>query len=255
MKNRRNALRLTILFWTLLLVQPALGQNVVPNPLMDFDPSPEQMSTLQGIFDEFSVVQLKLRSEVDVKFAELKLEFMQKDRFETKTKEQASVSRVNKLVKDISLLFGDSFQNNVSYYLKAKDVLTQKQCISAVGNLSNFNFRIPNDLFGQVENQLLSLDLDLSRDQVKKILKNRAKMAKKEIDLDLKRRLNLINLQTEMVKMPCDNEIVNKTVLKITVLGSKQMTNRVVHFIKAKDMLTIDQKDKLFQAMLMMPVQ
>jgi hypothetical protein len=239
----------------ILLAQPAFGQNVIPNPLMDFDPSPEQMSTLQGIFDEFSVVQLKLRSKVDVKFAELKLELMKKDRLKTKTKEQASVSRVNKLVKDISLLFGESFQNNVSYYLRAKDVLTQKQCISAVGNLSNFNFQIPNDIFGQVENQLLNLDLDLSRDQVKKILKNRARMAKKEIDLDLKRRLTLIDLQTEMVKMPCDNKIVNKTVLKITELGSKQMTNRVDHFIKAKDLLNKEQKGKLFQAMLMMPVQ
>jgi hypothetical protein len=232
-----------------------LGQNVVPNPLLDFNPTPEQMSALQGIFDEFSVMQIKLRGEVDVKFAELKLELMNKDRFATKSKEQASISRVNKLVKDISLLFGESLQNNVTYYLRAKDVLTQKQCISAVDNLSNFNFQIPTDLFGMVENQMLKLDLELTRDQVKKILKNRAKMAKKEIDLDLKRRLSLIDLQAEMIKMPCDNEIVNKTVLKISELGSKQMTNRVAHFIKAKDLLSKDQKDKLFQAMLMMPLQ
>jgi len=38
-------------------------------------------------------------------------------------------------------------------------------------------------------------------------------------------------------------------------LGSKQMTNRVDHFIKAKDLLNKVQKGKLFQAMLMMPVQ
>ena len=102
MKNYRNILRLSILFWTLLLAQPLLGQNVVPNPLLDFDPTPEQMSALQGIFDEFSVMQIKLRGEVDVKFAELKLELMNKDRFATNSKEQASISWVNKLVKDIS---------------------------------------------------------------------------------------------------------------------------------------------------------
>lgn len=246
---------LGVIFWALLWTPPVWGQNKLPNPLMEFDPSPEQMTVLQGIFDEFSVVQLKLRGEVAVKFAELRLELMKKDRFETKTKEQASVSRVNKLVKDISFLFGESFQNNVTYYLKAKDVLTQKQCVSAVDNLGRFNFQIPDDLFGVVENQILNLDLDLTRAQVKKILRNRAKMAKKEIDLDLKRRLNLIDLQAEMIKMPCDNEIVNKTVLKISELGSRQMTNRVAHFIKAKDLLTNDQKDKLFQAMLMMPLQ
>lgn len=139
--------------------------------------------------------------------------------------------------------------------MRAKDVMTQKQCISAVDNLGNFNFQIPTDLFGMVENQILNLDLDLAQDQVKKILKNRAKMAKKEIDLDLKRRLNLIDLQAEMVKMSCDNDLVNKKVLKITELGSKQMANRVVHFIKAKDVLTKGQKDKLFQAMLTMPLQ
>ncbi len=255
MKNHAVILLIIALAGLLFVPRFGLTQNIQPNPLMDFDPSPEQIKVLQGIYDEFSVVQLKLRSEVDVKFAELKLELMKKDRFDTKAKEQASVSRVNRLVKDISSLFGESFQNNVSYYLKAKDVLTQKQCISAVGNLSNFNFQIPGDLFGLVENQLLNLDLNLSRDQVKKILKNRAKMAKKEIDLDLKRRLTLIDLQSEMVKMPCDNEIVNKTVLKVTELGSKQMSNRVVHFIKAKDILTRDQKDILFQAMLMMMVQ
>ena len=80
MKMLRDTLRLTILSCALLWAHPVLGQPVLPNPLMDFDPSPEQVTALQGIFDEFSVVQLKLRGEVDVKFAELRLELMKKDR-------------------------------------------------------------------------------------------------------------------------------------------------------------------------------
>ncbi len=108
-------------------------------------------------------------------------------------------------------------------------------------------------MFGFVEKELLNMNLDLTYDQGKKILKNRSKMAKDEIYLNLKRSITIIDLQKEMVKQPCDNEKINKTILKITELGTKQMDNRVVHFLKAKDILTVDQKKKLLKTMLMMP--
>jgi hypothetical protein len=236
-----------------ILTQPAFGETEFQNPFLNFDPSPEQMAALQDVFDEYSAMQLKLRGETEVKLAELRLELMKKDRFDSKEKEKASESKVNKLVREIGRLFGDSFENNVIYYLKAKDVLTEKQCFLAFSNLQNFNFEMPEDMFGVVEKELLNLNLDLTDDQVKKILKNRAEMSKNEIDLDLKRSIMLIDLQREMIKQACDNEKINKMILKITELGSKQLDNRVVHFIKAKDILTLDQKKKLIQAMFMAP--
>lgn len=253
MKIRDNVFLLILIFVLLVSTQPVISQDGFQHPFVNFEPTPEQVLALQEVFEEYNVMQLKVRGQVDVKLAELRLELIKKDRFETKDKEDTSIAKVNKIVRDISRLFGDSFKNNVTYYLKAKDVLTQKQCVLAFRNLQNLNFKIPDDLFGIVEKELLNLNLDLSYDQVKKILKNRAKMSKKEIDLNLKRSLQMIDLQEEMIKDTCDNEKINKSILKISEFGTKQLDNRVVHFIKAKDILTAEQKRKLFQAMLMMP--
>jgi hypothetical protein len=253
MKIRDNVFLLTIMFGFFLFTQPAICQDEFHHPFVNFEPNAEQVQALKEVFKEYNFMQIKVRGLVDVKLAELRLELMKKDRFETKDKEDSSKAKVNKTVREISRLFGDSFKNKVVYYLKAKDVLTQKQCILAFRNLQNFNFEIPDDFFGVVEKELLNLNLDLSYDQVKVILRNRAKMSKKEIDLSLKRNLQMIELQEEMIKDTCDNEKINKSILKISEFGTKQLDNRVVHFIKAKDVLTSEQKQNLFQAMLMLP--
>jgi hypothetical protein len=148
-----------IIFCTMITTQPAFCENGFHNPLMNLNLSPEQMLSIQDVFEEFSVV----------------------------------------------------------------------------------------------ENELLNLNLGLTYDQVKKILKNRAKRDKKEINLKLKSSLKLIDLQKEMVQEQRENDKINKIVLKITELGTEQLDNRVVHFLKAKDILTLDQKKKLFHAVLMMP--
>jgi len=56
-----------------------------------------------------------------------------------------------------------------------------------------------------------------------------------------------------MVREKRDNDKINGIILKISELGTRQMDNRVVHFLKAKDVLTVEQKKTLFHAILMMP--
>jgi hypothetical protein len=253
MKSRIKVYLTAIIFCIMIITQPAFGENGFHNPLMNLNLSPEQMLAMQDVFEEFSAVQLELRGNSDIKMAELKLEMMKKDRFDTKAKEEASRYRVNKLVREISALFGESFKNNVAYLLKAKDVFSEEQRGLVFRNLRNFNFQMPEEIFGVVENELLNLNLGFTYDQVKKILKNRAKRAKKEIDLKLKSSLQVIDLQKEMVQEQRDSDKINKIILKITELGTEQLDNRVVHFLKAKDILTLDQKKKLFHAVLMMP--
>jgi hypothetical protein len=244
----------TVLLMALLIgISAVSGADDFQNPLLDLKMSPEQRLNFQDVFEEYSALQLELRGKRDIKMAELKLEMMKKDRFETKAKEKASVARINKIIRSISLLTGDAFKTMVVYLLKARDVFTEEQRDQMFTSLRDFSFQMPDDIFGVVEKELLNLDLGLTHEQAKKILKNRAKMAKNSIDLNLKSSLQIIDLQQEMARDKRDNEKINGIILKISELGTRQMDNRVVHFLKAKDVLTIEQRKTLFHAILMMP--
>ena len=118
MKIRDNVFLLIIMFVLLVFTQPVISQDGFNHPFVNFEPTPEQVQALQEVFEEYNVMQLKVQGQVNVKLAELRLELMKKDRFETKDKEDNSIAKVNKIVRDISRLFGDSFKNNVSWLLE-----------------------------------------------------------------------------------------------------------------------------------------
>lgn len=77
-------------------------------------------------------------------------------------------------------------------------------------------------------------------------------MEKKAIDINYTIDMQLIDLQVELHKDERNNDKINKIVFAITNLGTKLMDNRVVHFLKAKDVLTAAQKKALPHSFLMM---
>ncbi len=52
MNLRIRALLSIAIVSLMIFSQPVFGENGFPNPLLNFDPSPEQMSALQEVFDE-----------------------------------------------------------------------------------------------------------------------------------------------------------------------------------------------------------
>ncbi len=64
--------------------------------------------------------------------------------------------------------------------------------------------------------------------------------------------MQLIDLQVELFKDDRDSDKINKIILTITDLGTRLMDNRVVHFLKAKDVLTLPQKKALLHSILVL---
>jgi hypothetical protein len=60
--------------------------------------------------------------------------------------------------------------------------------------------------------------------------------------------MQLIDLQVEMIEDKRDSDKIDKIVLTITDLGAQLMDNRVVHFLKTKDVLTVAQKKTVLHA-------
>ena len=212
----------------------------------------KQVAALQGVFDEYTSENLELMGEIERRFTDLRLELRRKDRFENRFKAYDSVYKANTLVKEISKLYGETLKIRVKYLLKAKDVLSTEQREKLFARLLEFEFDMPDEIFVIVEGDLFSLDIDWKIDQIRKILGYRADMEKKAIDINYKIDMQLIDLQVEMFKEKRDSDKINKILLTITDLGTRLMDNRVVHFLKAKDVLTIQQKKALLHIISMM---
>ena len=212
----------------------------------------KQMTALQGVFDEYSSKNLELLAQIERKFTDLRLELRRKDRFENRFKAYDSVYKANTLVKEISSLYGETLKTKVKYLLKAKDVLSREQRERLFARLLEFDFDMPDEIFVIIEGALFSLDIGLKINQLKKIMGYRADMEKKAIDINYKIGMQLIDLQVELFKDERDSDKINNIVLTITDLGTQLMDNRVVHFLKAKDVLTVPQKKALLHIISMM---
>lgn len=210
--------------------------------------SGEQVTALQGVFGEFSSEHLELLGEIERKFTDLRLELRRKDRFENRFKAYDSVYKANTMVKEISKLYGAVLKTRVKYLLKAKDVFTQEQREKLFLRLLEFRFDMPDEIFVLIEGDLFSLDIGLTHEQIKKILRYRTNMAKKAIDINYEIDMQLIDLVAELSKDERDSDKIDKIVLTITDLGTQLMDNRVVHFLKTKDVLTVAQKKTLLHA-------
>jgi hypothetical protein len=228
------------------------GSDEYRIPGLNLKLTDNQITELQGVFDEFMGKKLELLAQIERKFTDLRLELRRKDRFESRFKAFDSVYKANTLIKEISKLYGETLKTRVKYLLKAKDVLSQAQRETLFARLLEFDFDMPDEIFVIIEGDLFSLDIGLKIDQIKKIMRYRADMEKKAIDINYKIDMHLIDLQVEMLKDEGDSDKINRTVLAITDLGTQLMDNRVVHFLKAKDVLSMAQKKALLHIISLM---
>jgi len=221
-----------------------------PKAGMNLNLTSDQIKALETVVNDLSEKQFKMTSEIERTLLELKLEIQREDRFPTEAKAAESARRANKLIKKLTALYGDMLKLEVAYVLKAKDVLTKEQRMQLIESL-DFDIEAPEGWMQSQEIEVLAVDLDLSDDQMKKILGYRTQMQKKETKIEQKMEALVQDLEDELSKEAVDDKKVNRIILSLTDLGVDLLNNLIEHQLKAKDVLTVAQKKKILHALFM----
>jgi Spy/CpxP family protein refolding chaperone len=218
------------------------------NTQMNLNLTPDQIKTLETVVNDLNEKQFKITSDIERTLLELKLEIQREDRFATEPKAAESARRANKLIKKLTALYGDMLKLEVVYVLKTKDVLTKEQRRQLIESL-DFDMEAPDGWMQNQEIEVLAVDLELSDDQLKKILSYRTQMQKKDAKLEQKIEKLVQDLEDELSKDTVDDKKANKIIMSLTDLGVELLNNRIEHRLKAKDVLTVEQKKMLLHAL------
>ncbi|MBU1162226.1 MAG: hypothetical protein KKF96_06685, partial [Proteobacteria bacterium] len=140
-------------------------------PVSNMNLTKEQIKKLDTLIKELNAKQLEIVSKIDEKFLVIGQELKREDRFDTPFKARAGSRNFNELVQNISVLYGDLLKLRVKYILKAKDILNDRQKSRLISALLDFDIDTPDDFSYYLKLDLPSLMLDLTKDQIKKLLK------------------------------------------------------------------------------------
>jgi len=241
---------LGILFATLIFVLLATASPLwaKSNAGFDLNLTQDQIKALEGVVNDLGDKQVKIAGDIERTMLELKLEIQRADRFASDAKAKESARRANKLVKNLAALHGDMLKVEVAYILKAKDVLTREQRIQLIQGL-DFEMEPPQGWMQNQDIEVLVVDLGLSDDQLKKIMDYRAQMQKKAVKIAKKMEAYLKSLENELEKDTPNDKKVNKAVMGLIGQGIALLNNQVDHRLKAKDVLTVEQKKQLLHAL------
>ena len=224
--------------------------NMDEGPVGSLMLTTQQINALGTILTEYTDKQFDIMSKIDIKLSELRTEMRKEDRF-SRVKEKMSSRRANKIVRDITSLYGQMLKTRVEYLLKAKNILTMAQKEKLLAELEFFDDTYEDYLPEEFDIDLLVIPLDLTKDQVKKILSHQTKTAISELKINLDIEYQLLDLQEELEKDEVDAQKVDAIILKITDLGTKLMDARVNGMLKSKDVLNATQKKILLHSMMM----
>ncbi len=142
---------------------------------------------------------------------------------------------------DLSGLYGEFIKTKVQYALKAKNALTDEQKMMLLSQLTP-GASMPYETIEYLQPELFDLPLNLSIDQEKKLIALEASLLIKEIELERDVELTLLDLEALLFSGEAQPETVDPLVMGLADLAAKEINNRVSFFLKAKDVLTLDQK-------------
>ena len=236
----------------LFITFPAFsGEQVGSMPVENLNLTEKQLDALGGLIEESSEKQIEITTQIESKFIDLRQEIRKEDRFDTKIKEKRSVRKSNKLVKEITSLNGLLLKTRVEYFLKGKKILTNEQGKQVVSALEFDDDSFEGDLPEIIDLDILTLPLDLTTKQIKKILNYQTDMRIKALKINLEILYQLVDLKNELIIAEPDSQKIDKLVLNLVDLGTKLLDNRVKYFLKSKDVLTTVQKKRLIHAIMM----
>ncbi|SCX98368.1 hypothetical protein [Desulfoluna spongiiphila] len=220
-------------------------------PLDSFNLTPEQMELIEDTIEEYIIKKHEMMTEIEAKFSELTTVLRQEEQVTTSRQEKKTARNVNRLVTDISKLYGKMIRTKVEYILKVKNVLTEDQRFRLVHSLEFEDHYSDRAFPSQVRlDDLIDL-LGLTDKQVKEIIRNRTQMMVNELKIERDIQIKVIDLGAELINEEVNSDKVDKILLDITDLGTKLIDNKVKYKLKSKDVLTTPQKKQLLHMILL----
>ena len=154
---------------------------------------------------------------------------------------KAKAPSVLKIAKEIIALDGDMLANRVDYILKAKKILNEKQAKEFILSI-DFELGVVGEHLSIADLTLSADDLNLSREQAKKYLRNRYEMESKELELHYRIDEKIIDLQQQLFADQIDSDAIKSIISEITAVGNEMMDNRVKMRLAVWDILTPEQE-------------
>ena len=203
--------------------------------------SRDQTEQLAEIGQGFSQQATVFEGLMKNKLTELAIELQREGRLDTEEAAAEAAKNVNAIMTDLSGLYGEFIKTKVQFVLKAKNTLTDEQKILLLSKLAP-SASMPYETIEYLQPELFDRPLNLSLDQEKKLVKFEAALLIKEAELERDVELILLDLEALLLSGEASPETVDPLVMGLADLAAKEIDNRVSYFLKAKDVLTLDQK-------------
>jgi hypothetical protein len=210
--------------------------------------SAEQQAELAAIGQGLAQQATVFDGLMNNKLTELAIELQREGRLDSEEAAAEAAKKVNTIMKDLSGLYGEFIKTKVQFVLKAKNALTDEQKILLLSQLEP-SASLPYETIVYLQPETFDLPLNLSLDQKKKIAQLEAALLIKEVELERDIELIMLDLQPIFLSGQPQPEKVDPLVMKLADLAAQAIDNRVSFFLKAKDVLTIDQKRLLAHMM------
>ncbi|MEI6891732.1 MAG: hypothetical protein V5783_06125 [Pontiella sp.] len=175
------------------------------------------------------------------KLTELAIELQREGRLSDESSAVAASERVNAILMDLGNLYGEFIKTKVQFVLKAKNALTDEQKMYFLSQL-NPSDSLTYKKINFLQPELFDLPLNLSLEQEKKLIVLESDLMIEETKIECHVSLTLLDLRPVLMSGQMQPEIVDPLVLELANLAARSIDNRVSFFLKAKDVLTRDQK-------------
>ena len=203
--------------------------------------SQEQETKLLEVGQGFSQQATVFEGLMKNKLIELAIELKREGRLDSEEAAAEASKKVNSIMTDLSGLYGEFIKTKVQFVLKAKNTLTDEQKILLLSQLTP-SASMPYETIEYLQPEIFDLPLNLSIDQEKKLIALEAALLIKEVELERDVELILLDLEAILFSGEAQPEKVDPLVMGLADLAAKEIDNRVSYFLKAKDVLTLDQK-------------
>jgi len=201
----------------------------------------QQQGELMTIGVGFAQKGAQLEGAIAGKLTELAMELQREGRLDSEKAAKDSSKRANAILKGLSELYGEYIKTKVEFVLAAKNVLTLEQKLHLLSQL-NPQEALPYETIEYMQPDIFDLPINLSLDQRKQLVGLEAALLVKEVELERDVELVLLDLEAALLSGECSPKLVDPLIMGLADLAAKEIDNRVAFFLKAKDVLTLDQK-------------
>ena len=207
-----------------------------------------QKGDLEAVAIEYTQKGIEIEKAMESKLLELATELHRKGRLDSEESAKESSKRGNVILTDLGDLYSQFIKVKVEAAIAAKNVLTAEQRVLLISQLQP-QASLPYDTIEYMQPDVFDLPLNLNVEQRKKLVKLEADLLVKEVKLERDVDLTLLDLEEAFTSSECSPKIVDPLLIKLGELAGREIDNRVGFFLKAKDVLTLEQKRLLSSLM------